>query len=100
MMKFVGEHIVPTAYGLHETLPRRSWSPSVLEETNVLSLPVPSRDREISPMLTALFAFAVGVIVINLFSMQPLVGLVGPALGLGAAGGTLVAAAISLGYAA
>jgi len=72
----------------------------VLEETKILTLPASPRSREMTPALTGLFAFAVGLIVINLFAMQPLVGLVGPSLGLGSAGASLVSAAISVGYAA
>jgi predicted MFS family arabinose efflux permease len=54
----------------------------------------------ITRSLTLLFAVAVGVIVINLFSPQTLVGLIGPSLGIGAAGSGLIAMATLLGYAA
>lgn len=49
---------------------------------------------------TALFAAAVGVIVTNLFAPQPLVGLIGPSLGLGPSGSGLTSMATLLGYAA
>ncbi|MER9236169.1 MFS transporter [Mesorhizobium sp. M0622] len=54
----------------------------------------------ISGRTTLLFATAVGVIVINLFAPQTLIGLIGPSLGLGGAEGGLVAMATLLGYAA
>jgi predicted MFS family arabinose efflux permease len=50
--------------------------------------------------LTLLLATAVGVIVTNLFAPQTLVGLIGPSLGIAAAGDGLVAMATLLGYAA
>jgi predicted MFS family arabinose efflux permease len=49
---------------------------------------------------TVLFAVAVGVIVTNLFAPQPLVGLIGPSLGLGTNGSGLTSMATLLGYAA
>jgi predicted MFS family arabinose efflux permease len=49
---------------------------------------------------TVLFAVAVGVIVTNLFAPQPLVGLIGPSLGLGPNGSGLISTATLLGYAA
>lgn len=49
---------------------------------------------------TRLFAFAVGVIVLNLFSSQPLVDVIGPALGLDARLSGFVTLAVLLGYAA
>ncbi|ETR77464.1 MFS transporter [Afipia sp. P52-10] len=54
---------------------------------------------EITARLTLLFAAAVGIIVINLFVPQTLVGLIGPSLGLGASAASLVAMATLLGYA-
>lgn len=72
----------------------------MLEDTKILALPAAPRSREMTPGLTGLFAFAVGLIVINLFALQPLVGLVGPSLGLGSGAASLINAAISLGYAA
>ncbi|MBZ9811030.1 MULTISPECIES: MFS transporter [unclassified Mesorhizobium] len=48
---------------------------------------------------TLLFAFAVGVIVTNLFAPQTLVGLIGPSLGLGTKGSSLASTAPLLGYA-
>ena len=56
--------------------------------------------RTITGPLTLLFATATGIIVTNLFAPQTLVGLIGPALGLDAAGAGLVAMATLLGYAA
>jgi predicted MFS family arabinose efflux permease len=50
--------------------------------------------------LTLLLATAVGIIVTNLFAPQTLVGLIGPSLGIAAAGDGLVAMATLLGYAA
>ena len=49
---------------------------------------------------TRLFAFAVGVIILNLFSSQPLVEVIGPALGLDARLSGFVTLAVLLGYAA
>jgi len=53
-----------------------------------------------TPLLTALFALAVGLIAANLYALQPLIGLVGPSLGLGPSGASLVSASLSTGYAA
>lgn len=53
----------------------------------------------ITTRLTMLFAFAVGVIVMNLFAAQTLVGLIGPSLGLTTSTASLVAMATLLGYA-
>jgi predicted MFS family arabinose efflux permease len=53
----------------------------------------------ITGRLTLLFAVAVGVIVMNLFAPQTMVGLIGPSLGLTAATSSLVAMATLLGYA-
>jgi predicted MFS family arabinose efflux permease len=61
---------------------------------------IDQRPAGLSGPLTALFAIAVGVIVTNLFAPQTLVGLIGPSLGLDAAGNGLVAMATLLGYAA
>src|SRR5215470_13463305 len=58
------------------------------------------RTREMTPLLTALFALAVGLIAANLYALQPLIGLVGPSLGLGPSGASLVSASLSAGYAA
>ena len=58
------------------------------------------RTREMTPLLTALFGLAVGLIAANLYALQPLIGLVGPSLGLGVSGATLVSASLSMGYAA
>jgi predicted MFS family arabinose efflux permease len=49
--------------------------------------------------LTLVFATAVGVIIINLFAPQTLVGLIGPSLGFDAASSGLAAMATLLGYA-
>lgn len=49
---------------------------------------------------TLLFAFAVGMIAINLAASQPLVGVIGPSLGLDARWSGLVTMATLLGYAA
>ncbi|MDK4704661.1 MULTISPECIES: MFS transporter [unclassified Rhizobium] len=49
---------------------------------------------------TLLFAVATGVIVINLFAPQTLVGIIGPSLGFSESGAGLVAMASLLGYAA
>ncbi|MDL2399195.1 MFS transporter [Rhizobium mayense] len=49
---------------------------------------------------TLLFAIATGVIIINLFSPQTLVGVIGPSLGFSENGAGLVAMASLLGYAA
>jgi len=49
---------------------------------------------------TLLFAIATGVIVINLFAPQTLVGIIGPSLGFSESGAGLVAMASLLGYAA
>lgn len=57
-------------------------------------------ESEIPGRLTALFALAVGVIVVNLFAAQTLTGLIGPSLGFGAGAAGLVATATLLGYAA
>lgn len=53
----------------------------------------------ITTRLTMLFAFAVGVIVMNLFAAQTLVGLIGSSLGLSTSAASLVAMATLLGYA-
>jgi predicted MFS family arabinose efflux permease len=60
--------------------------------------PEPAAARSQPP--TVLFAAAVGVIVTNLFAPQPLVGLIGPSLGLGPNGSGLISTATLLGYAA
>lgn len=60
----------------------------------------PAAQDEMSGRLTALFALAVGVIVVNLFAPQTLTGLIGPSLGFGAGAAGLVATATLLGYAA
>lgn len=52
------------------------------------------------PVPTRLFAFAVGVIILNLFSSQPLVEVIGPSLGLDARLSGFVTLAVLLGYAA
>ncbi|WP_349957407.1 MFS transporter [Rhizobium sp. ZPR3] len=49
---------------------------------------------------TLLFAIATGVIIINLFAPQTLVGIIGPSLGFSESGAGLVAMASLLGYAA
>lgn len=49
---------------------------------------------------TRLFAFAVGVIILNLFSSQPLVEVIGPSLGLDARLSGFVTLSVLLGYAA
>jgi len=49
---------------------------------------------------TLLFAVATGVIIINLFAPQTLVGIIGPSLGFSESGAGLVAMASLLGYAA
>lgn len=49
---------------------------------------------------TVLFAIATGVIIINLFAPQTLVGIIGPSLGFSESGAGLVAMASLLGYAA
>ncbi|NLR98887.1 MFS transporter [Rhizobium sp. P38BS-XIX] len=49
---------------------------------------------------TVLFAIATGVIIINLFAPQTLVGVIGPSLGFSESGAGLVAMASLLGYAA
>ncbi len=53
-----------------------------------------------SPPSTLLFAVATGVIVMNLFAPQTLVGIIGPSLGFSESGAGLVAMASLLGYAA
>jgi len=52
------------------------------------------------PVPTRLFAFAVGVIILNLFSSQPLVEVIGPSLGLDARLSGFVTLSVLLGYAA
>lgn len=47
-----------------------------------------------------LFAVATGVIILNLFAPQTLVGIIGPSLGFSESGAGLVAMASLLGYAA
>lgn len=54
----------------------------------------------ISGSLTFLFAVATGIIVVNLFAPQTLVGVIGPSLGFSPAGTGLVAMTTLLGYAA
>jgi predicted MFS family arabinose efflux permease len=53
----------------------------------------------VRPVPTRLFAFAVGVIILNLFSSQPLVDVIGPSLGLDARLSGFVTLAVLLGYA-
>ncbi|ASW05477.1 MFS transporter [Rhizobium sp. 11515TR] len=61
-------------------------------------------EEEVSAATTApstlLFAIATGVIIINLFAPQTLVGIIGPSLGFSESGAGLVAMASLLGYAA
>jgi predicted MFS family arabinose efflux permease len=54
---------------------------------------------EISGGLTLLFAVAVGVVVLSLYSSQPLIGLIGPSFGLAASEASLVTTLTLLGYA-
>src|SRR5689334_9656358 len=54
---------------------------------------------DMSGGLTALFATAVGVVVLSLYSSQPLVGLIGPSLGLAASETGLVTTLTLFGYA-
>ena len=64
------------------------------------SLPKASEEHGLSAALILLFAVAVGVIVINLFAPQTLVGAIGASFGLPEAASGLVAMAPLLGYAA
>ena len=50
--------------------------------------------------VTALFAAAAGIVVVNLTACQPLVGLMAPALGLSAGEASLVSTVTMLGYTA
>lgn len=54
---------------------------------------------EMSGGLTLLFATAVGIVVLNLYASQPLVGLIGPSLGLDRSEAGLVTTLTLLGYA-
>ncbi len=54
----------------------------------------------ISPSLITLFALSTGVIIVNLFAPQTLIGVIGPSLGFSEAGASLVAMVTLLGYAA
>jgi predicted MFS family arabinose efflux permease len=65
-----------------------------------MSSRIDQRSVTLTGSLTVLFATAVGVIVTNLFAPQPLVGMIGPSFGFGAAANGLVAMATLLGYAA
>jgi predicted MFS family arabinose efflux permease len=57
------------------------------------------QNREISSQLTALFATAVSIIVLALYASQPLVGIIGPELGLSARMSGLATTLTLLGYA-
>src|SRR5262249_16675911 len=69
-----------------------------------LEVPTQARARDegstITGQLVALFAAAVGIIILNVFAPQILVGLIAPELGLGTAAAGLVAMMTVLGYAA
>ena len=67
---------------------------------DVRALAVYETPRAEAPPRTRLFAFAVGVIVLNLFASQPLVGVIGPSLRLDVRLTGLVTLATLLGYAA
>ncbi|MBN8884312.1 MAG: MFS transporter [Rudaea sp.] len=70
--------------------------------TTEIEVPVRSADAAalMRPVPTRLFAFAVGVIILNLFSSQPLVDVIGPSLGLDARLSGFVTLSVLLGYAA
>ncbi|OKO91501.1 MFS transporter [Bradyrhizobium sp. NAS80.1] len=70
------------------SISRTNPSPAGLDKTT-----------EISGTLTLLFAIAVGVVVLSLYSSQPLVGLIGPSFGLNASEASLVTTLTLLGYA-
>ncbi|MBW8727599.1 MAG: MFS transporter [Inquilinus limosus] len=60
----------------------------------------PSPAAAMTTPLQLLFATAVGVVVLNLYASQPLIGLIGPALGLAPATASLVTTLTLLAYAA
>ncbi|HEV2675200.1 MAG TPA: MFS transporter [Aliidongia sp.] len=60
---------------------------------------VPAPAAAMTGALTLLFALSIGIIVVSLYAAQPLVGLIGPSLGLGASAGGLVTTVTLLGYA-
>lgn len=63
--------------------------------------PAPPRAAAtITGRLTLLFAFSAGVIVLNLFASQPLVGVIGQSFGLSTGAASLVPTVTMLGYAA
>lgn len=65
-----------------------------------MSSRIDQRSIALTGPLTVLFATAVGVIVINVFAPQTLVGVIGPSLGFDTAADGLVATSTLLGYAA
>ena len=69
-------------------------------EIDVLACRAADRAATQRPVPTRLFAFAVGVIILNLFSSQPLVEVIGPSLGLDARLSGFVTLSVLLGYAA
>ena len=54
----------------------------------------------ITPSMTLFFGAAVAIIVLNLYASQPLIGLIGPALGMSMATASLITTFTLLGYAA
>lgn len=60
----------------------------------------PMPDAAISHPLTLFLAAAIGVVALNLYASQPLIGLIGPALGLTNAAASLTTTFTLLGYAA
>jgi hypothetical protein len=64
-----------------------------IQSTCIKSTPTDQRSATLTTPLIVLFATAIGVIVVNLFAPQTLVGLIGPSLGFDAAASGLIAMA-------
>jgi predicted MFS family arabinose efflux permease len=76
---------------------------SSLPETEIYSLPLPTRGSEarqggLKPVQVAVFAAACGLSVANIYYSQPLIGLIAPALGLHAGLAGLIVALTQIGY--
>ncbi len=77
-----------------------SLESNLAEEADLAELERAAPAAGISPSLILLFALSTGVIIVNLFAPQTLIGVIGPSLGFSDAGASLVAMVTLLGYAA